>query len=99
MKVADPWSLPLGLLFLTSLGADPDPPSSPLKVPIKRVHSRHRRYIAPGAVWTLLGGFEVIWNHMELRMDLPVHYRMDYLFGGINAYFEAAGLGALGRKK
>jgi len=90
--------MPIGLLFVTSIGADPDLPS-PQRVPVKRVHSRHRRYIAPGATWTVLGGFEVIWDHMELRMDLPVHYRMDYLFGGIGAYLEAAGIGALGRKK
>ena len=71
------------------------------KLPIKTVHSRVRRYIAPGAVWTLYGGVSVIYSHMELRLDLPIHYSMDYLFGGIDAYLEAVGgiAGILGRKK
>ena len=28
-------------------------PPGPTRVPVKRVHSRHRRFIAPGASWQL----------------------------------------------
>ena len=28
-------------------------PSEPRTVPVKRIHSRHRRFIAPGAAWQL----------------------------------------------
>ena len=26
-------------------------PSEPTEVPVKRIHSRHRRFVAPGALW------------------------------------------------
>ena len=56
-----------------------------VKVPVKRVHSRHRRFIAPGAVWDLMVGVEVIGSDYELRYNAFVRYRMDYLFGGTAA--------------
>jgi hypothetical protein len=84
-------------------------------VPVKRVHSRHRRFIAPGAVWDVLVGVELIGADYELRYNLVIHYRMDYLFGGTAALAaaiqsanaaataanaaSAATLAALGRKK
>ena len=56
-----------------------------MRVPVKRVHSRHRRFIAPGAVWDLMLGIEVIGDDFELRYNLVTHYNMDYLFGGTAA--------------
>ena len=56
-----------------------------VKVPVKRVHSRHRRFIAPGAVWDIMVGVEVIGSDYELRYNAFVRYRMDYLFGGTAA--------------
>ena len=61
-----------------------------VKIPVKRVHSRHRRFIAPGAIWDLLVGVEVIGRDFELRYNLVTHYKMDYLFGG-----QAALVGAI----
>ena len=60
-----------------------------MKIPVKRVHSRHRRFIAPGAVWDLMFGFEAIGSDFEARYDLVIHYQMDYLFGGSAAYAGA----------
>ena len=54
-------------------------------VPVKRVHSRQRRFIAPGAVWDLMIGIEVIGSDFEFRYSNVIHYRMDYLFGGFEA--------------
>ena len=56
-----------------------------LPIAVKRVHSRHRRFIAPGAVWDLMIGVEAIGRDFEFRHDLVHHYRMDYLFGGTSA--------------
>ena len=56
-----------------------------VKVPVKRVHSRHRRFIAPGAIWDIMVGVEVIGTDYELRYNAFVRYRMDYLFGGTAA--------------
>lgn len=56
-----------------------------LPIPVKRVHSRHRRFIAPGAVWDLMIGIELVGDDFELRYDQVIHYRMDYLFGGTTA--------------
>jgi hypothetical protein len=56
-----------------------------VKVPVKRVHSRHRRFIAPGAIWDIMVGVEVIGGDYELRYNAFVRYRMDYLFGGTAA--------------
>ena len=58
-------------------------------IPVKRVHSRQRRFIAPGAVWDLLIGVEVIGSDYEFRYDNVLHYRMDYLFGGFAALQNA----------
>ena len=60
-----------------------------VKIPVKRVHSRQRRFIAPGAVWDILIGVELIGVDFELRYNLVVHYRMDYLFGGTTALAQA----------
>jgi hypothetical protein len=49
---------------------------------VKRLHSRHRRFIAPGARWDLLFGVEVLWPEAEFRFDIVIQYQMDYLFGG-----------------
>ena len=74
-------------------------------VPVKRVHSRQRRFIAPGAVWDLLVGVEVIGKDFEFRYDNVIHYRMDYLFGGFEALTgaiadaQAAAAATAGRKK
>ena len=56
-----------------------------VKIPVKRVHSRQRRFIAPGAVWDMMFGLESIGSDFEARYDLVIHYRMDYLFGGTAA--------------
>lgn len=56
-----------------------------IKVPVKRVHSRQRRFIAPGALWDMMFGFESIGRDWEFRYDVVIHYRMDYLFGGLSA--------------
>ena len=56
-----------------------------LPIAVKRVHSRHRRFIAPGAVWDLMIGVEAIGRDYEFRHDLVHHYQMDYLFGGYSA--------------
>ena len=48
-------------------------------IPVKRVHSRQRRFIAPGAVWDILIGCELIGSDFELRYNLVVHYRKFYL--------------------
>ena len=45
----------------------------------------HRRFIAPGAVWDIMVGVEVIGTDYELRYNAFVRYRMDYLFGGTAA--------------
>ena len=45
----------------------------------------HRRFIAPGAVWDIMVGVEVIGSDYELRYNAFVRYRMDYLFGGTAA--------------
>ena len=58
-------------------------------VPVKRVHSRQRRFIAPGAVWDLMIGVEVIGSDFEFRYSNVIHYRMDYLFGGFEALTNA----------
>ena len=74
-------------------------------VPVKRVHSRQRRFIAPGAVWDLLVGVEVIGSDYEFRYTNVIHYRMDYLFGGFEALTgaiadaQAAAQATAGRKK
>ena len=56
-----------------------------MTVPVQRVHSRHRRFIAPGAVWDILIGIESIGDNSEFRYNLVIHYEMDYLFGGQGA--------------
>ena len=58
-------------------------------IPVKRVHSRQRRFIAPGAVWDLMVGIEIIGSDFEFRYDNVLHYRMDYLFGGFAALQNA----------
>lgn len=60
------------------------------EIEVKRLHSRHRRFIAPGARWDILAGFELLYNEAEVRFDVMVQYEMDYLFGG-----DAALAGAL----
>ena len=56
-----------------------------MPIAVKRVHSRYRRFIAPGVVWDLMIGVEAIGRDFEFRHDLVHHYRMDYLFGGYSA--------------
>ena len=56
-----------------------------VNVPVKRVHSRQRRFIAPGAQWDLMIGIEMIGDNFEFRYDQVIHYNMDYLFGGAQA--------------
>ena len=48
-------------------------------------HSRHRRFIAPGAIWDLLVGVEILYPNAEVRFDLKHTYELDYLFGGNEA--------------
>ena len=52
------------------------------EIEVKRLHSRHRRFVAPGARWDILVGVEVLFSDYELRFDLIVKYELDYLFGG-----------------
>jgi hypothetical protein len=80
MKFAKLWSLILMAYQIILSHAQ-----QTVKVPVKRVHSRHRRFIAPGAVWDLMVGVEVIGSDYELRYNAFVRYRMDYLFGGTAA--------------
>ena len=86
-----------------------------LKLELPRLHSRHRRFIAPGARWDLMAGFEILYDDAEVRFDIVNKYEMDYLFGGTAALAaaiaaaeaaaaaaasaEAATLAAAGKKK
>ena len=60
-----------------------------MSVPVKRVHSRHRRFIAPGAVWDVMIGVEVIGVDYEARYNGFIRYNMDYLFGGFKSLTAA----------
>ena len=53
-----------------------------VEIPVQRLLSRHRRFIAPGAIWDILIGVESIGANSEFRYDLVIHYSLDYLFGG-----------------
>ena len=55
------------------------------EVEVKRLHSRHRRFVGPGSRWDLLGGVEVLYDDAEIRFDIVIKYEMDYLFGGTTA--------------
>ena len=60
-----------------------------VELEVKRLHSRQRRFIAPGARWDLIGGVEVLYDDAELRFDLLIKYQLDYLFGGPTALAAA----------
>jgi len=74
MKIAYIWTI----LALTSYSCS----QLIVDVPVKRVHSRQRRFIAPGALWTMMIGVEAIGSDYEFRYDILINYNMDYLFGG-----------------
>ena len=52
---------------------------------VRRLHSRRRRFVAPGARWDLLAGVEALGDDTEFRFDVVVRYEFDYLFGGATA--------------
>ena len=60
--------------------------SQPLKIPVKRVLSRHRRFIAPGAAWDIFGGVQWFTPTHDFMYNVRVLYNMDYLFAGLPAY-------------
>ncbi len=40
-----------------------------VEIPVKRLLSRHRRFIAPGTRWDWLVGWETISENFEIRVD------------------------------
>ena len=52
------------------------------EIEVKRVLSRHRRFIAPGARWDLMLGVEALFEEAELFFNIVIKYPLDYLFGG-----------------
>lgn len=64
-------------------------PSLGEEITVKRVHSRHRRFIAPGALWDLMAGTEILLPAAEIRFDFYIRYELDYLFGGTTALAAA----------
>ena len=60
-----------------------------VELEVKRLHSRRRRFIAPGARWDILGGVEVLYEDAQVRLDLLIRYELDYLFGGPTALAAA----------
>ena len=78
--------VPFLLLFLCSLAIVT---GSETEVKVKRILSRQRRFIAPGANWQILTGISIFRPESQLVFDLVHSYPLDYLFGG-NAAFLAA---------
>ena len=60
--------------------------TEPLKVPVKRVLSRHRRYIAPGAAWDIFAGVQWFTPTHDFLYNVRILYNMDYLFAGVPGY-------------
>ena len=58
----------------------------PIKMPVKRLLTRHRRFIAPGASWEIFGGVEYVTLTNDFRYNVRFTYNMDYLFGGTATY-------------
>lgn len=75
----------LALIVLLAFSTVSNAITQEKEVTVKRIHSRHRRFIAPGAIWDLLGGVEVLYPDSEIRFDLKISYQLDYLFGGTPA--------------
>jgi len=60
--------------------------SEPLKIPVKRILSRHRRYIAPGASWDIFAGVQWFTPTHDFMYNVRIFYSMDYLFAGVPGY-------------
>ena len=89
-------SSPLLLFFLGTLACSELLVDVP--VTVRRLHSRQRRFIAPGSRWDILLGFESIGDDFEARFDIVIKYELDYLFGGtaaLQAAIDAANAAAL----
>ena len=75
------------LAAAASLAVASDPvlfdPEGNCHVRMRRMVSRTRRFIAPGAVWKLELGVEIPWSTFELWARVPVSYRLDDLFSGV----------------
>jgi len=61
-------------------------PPEPFTVPVKRIHSRHRRFLAPGAAWQIKVGVRVTSIDWEAEFNHRINYNFDYLFGGSIAF-------------
>lgn len=59
------------------------------EVEVKRVLSRHRRFLAPGARWDLIFGVDSFFPSAEFVFNLVIKHNLDYLFGGQTALAAA----------
>ncbi|XP_040564305.1 uncharacterized protein [Lepeophtheirus salmonis] len=55
-----------------------------VKVPVKRLHSRQRRFVAPGALWDVRLGINILWPDANLIFDIILRHQLDDLFGGLD---------------